>query len=146
MDANSTFYVCSLIEYIGRKRKLRREDVVAALGAEALSRIYRYADTFHCEPIGKVADDFIRLRSVPEGDFDNVAACRYDPPDYWTRGAVFGRLADDTAEARPPAEAIAVVYASPVGRALSNYNTDLFYQSRDYLKCCFDAGRILEDE
>ena len=145
MDANSTFYVCSLIEYIGRNRKLSREDVVSALGPETLSRIYRYSDTFHCEPIGKVADDFIRLRTVPEGDYDNVAACRYDPPDYWTMGAVFGRLATDTAGSRPPAEAIAAVYASPVGRALSNYNTDLFYQPREYLKSCFDAGRILED-
>ena len=61
MDANSLFYVCSLIEFIGRERKLRREDVIAVLGAETLSRIYRYADTFHCEPIAKVADDFIRL-------------------------------------------------------------------------------------
>ena len=145
MDANSTFYVCSLIEYIGRNRKLSREDVVSSLGQETLSRIYCYSDTFHCEPIDKVADDFIRLRTVPEGDFDNVAACRYDPPDYWTMGAVFGRLATDTAGSRPPAEAIAAVYTSPVGRALSNYNTDLFYQPRDYLKSCFDAGRILED-
>ena len=145
MDANSAFYVCSLIEYIGRKRKLSREDVVSALGQETLSRIYRYADTFHCEPIDKVADDFIRLRSMPEGDYDNIAMCRYDPPDYWTMGAVFGRLATDTAGSRPPAEAIASVYCSPVGRALSNYNTDLFYQPRDYLKSCLDAGRILED-
>ena len=145
MDANSTFYVCSLIEYIGRNRKLSREDVVSVLGQETLSRIYRYADTFHCEPIDKVADDFIRLRTVPEGDYDNVAACRYDPPDYWTMGAVFGRLATDTAGSHPPAEAIAAVYSSPVGRALSNYNTDLFYQPREYLKSCFNAGRILED-
>ena len=145
MDANSTFYACSLIEYIGRICKLRREDVVAALGPEALSRIYRFADTFHCEPIEKVADDFIRLRDVPKGTFDNVAACKYDPPDYWTMGAVFGRLVDDTAGTLSPAEAIAAVYASPVGRALSNYNTDLFYQPRAYLKACFDAGRIVED-
>ena len=58
---NDLFYVCSLIEYIGRERKLRRGDVVAALGEEAIRRIYRYADTFHCEQIAKVADDFIAL-------------------------------------------------------------------------------------
>lgn len=145
MDGNATFYVCSLIEFIGRNRKLRREAVVAALGAETLSRLYRYADTFHCEPIAKVADDFIRLRAIPEGDFDNVAACRYEPPDYWTMGAVFGRLVVDAAAECPPAEAIAAIYASPVGLALSNYNTDLFYQPRDYLKACYEAGRILED-
>ena len=31
-DGNSLFYVCSLIEYIGRERKLRRADVAAGLG------------------------------------------------------------------------------------------------------------------
>ena len=73
---NDLFYVCSLIEYIGRERKLRRADVVSALGEDSIRRIYRYADTFHCEQIAKVADDFITLRSIPSGDFDNVAKCR----------------------------------------------------------------------
>ena len=145
MDANSSFFVCSLIEYIGRIRKLRREEVVSAIGQTTLDRIYRFADTFHCEPIAKVADDFIQLRGIPAGDFDNEARCKYDPPDYWTMGAVFGRLVDDTAGEHTPAEAIVAVYGSVVGKALSNYNTDLFYQPRDYLKACFDAGSIIEE-
>ena len=41
---NDLFYVCSLIEFIGRKQKLRRSDVVSALGEEAIRRIYRYAE------------------------------------------------------------------------------------------------------
>lgn len=145
MDANSLFYVCSLIEFIGRERKLRREDVIAVLGAETLSRIYRYADTFHCEPIAKVADDFIRLRTVPAGDYDNVAACKYEAPDYWTIGAVMGRLCEDVVGDRDPVDVLTSVYNSVVGKAISNYNTDLFYQPRDYLKACYEAGRILED-
>ena len=32
---NDLFYVCSLIEYIGRERKLRRADVVSGLGEAA---------------------------------------------------------------------------------------------------------------
>ena len=145
MDANSLFYVCSLIEFIGRERKLRREEVIAALGAETLSRIYRYADTFHCEPIAKVADDFIRLRTIPMGDYDNVAACKYEAPDYWTIGAVMGRLCEDVASDRDPVEVLNSVYNSVVGKAVANYNTDLFYQPRDYLKACYEAGRIIED-
>ena len=38
---NDLFYVCSLIEYIGRERKLRRADVVSGLGEETIRRIYR---------------------------------------------------------------------------------------------------------
>lgn len=72
MKNNSAlFYTCSLIEFIGRQQKLPRCEVVRALGEKAIARIYAYADVFHCEPIEKTADDFITMREVPVGDFDN---------------------------------------------------------------------------
>lgn len=52
------FYTCSLIEYIGRITKNTRKVIVEYLG-KYVDRIYKYADVFHCEPIEKVADDFI---------------------------------------------------------------------------------------
>ena len=56
---NNLFFTCSLIEFMGRQRKLRRADVVSGLGDKAINRIYNYADVFHCEPIAKVADETI---------------------------------------------------------------------------------------
>ena len=56
---NNLFFTCSLIEYIGRKVKRRRCEVADSLGLERISRIYDYADVFHCEPIEKVATEFI---------------------------------------------------------------------------------------
>jgi hypothetical protein len=89
MKNNSAlFYTCSLIEFIGRMQKQPRSAVVDFLGKDTLLRIYRFADVFHCEPIEKTADDFITLRQIPQGSFDNVAACRYTVPDYWTIGEV----------------------------------------------------------
>ena len=43
-DVNDLFYVCSLIEYIGRKQKLRRAEVVSGIGEKTIRRIYKYAD------------------------------------------------------------------------------------------------------
>ena len=140
---NDLFYVCSLIEYIGRERKLRRGDVVTALGEEAIRRIYRYADTFHCEQIAKVADDFIALRSIPSGDFDNVAKCRYAVPGYWDIGAVYARLIEDVSDGTDPIPKLMEVYSSWMSDALSRFNSDLFYQSRGYISECYRAGRIL---
>ena len=140
---NDLFYVCSLIEYIGRERKLRRGDVVAALGEEAIRRIYRYADTFHCEQIAKVADDFIALCSIPSGDFDNVAKCRYAVPGYWDIGAVYARLIEDVSDGADPIPKLMEVYSSWMSDALSRFNSDLFYQSRGYIAECYRAGRIL---
>lgn len=62
MKNNSAlFYTCSLIEYIGRIMKQRRSVVVKLLGVDTIKRIYKYADVFHCEPIEKIADEFIHL-------------------------------------------------------------------------------------
>ena len=140
---NDLFYVCSLIEYIGRERKLRRADVVSALGEETIRRIYRYADTFHCEQIAKVADDFITLCAIPSGDFDNVAKCRYAVPGYWDIGAVYARLIEDVADGADTVSKLMEVYASWMSDALSRFNSDLFYQSRGYIAECYRAGTIL---
>ena len=74
---NDLFYTCSLIEFIGRKQKLKRSEVVSALGEKTLRRIYKYADVFHCEPIEKTAYDIITSNSIASGNFDNVKKCKY---------------------------------------------------------------------
>ena len=141
--SNDLFYVCSLIEYIGRERKLRRADVVKGLGVDTLRRIYRYADTFHCEQIAKVADDFITMRSLPTGDFDNVGSCRYAVPSYWDIGAVYARLIEDVLDDADPIDKLVEVYTSWMSDAISRFNSDLFYQPRGYIAECYRAGEIL---
>ena len=137
------FYTCSLIEYLGRQQKLRRSDVVRALGEETIRRIYSYADVFHCEPIAKTADDFITLRNIPTGDFDNITACKYSVPDYWTIGEVYSRLIEDVCGGDVISTLIEV-YTSWFDRELSNFNSDLFYQPRDYLAECYRTNEIID--
>ena len=88
---NDLFYTCSLIEYIGRQMKRTRKEVVDCLTKERIQRIYEFADVFHCEPIEKVADEFIQECHMNSGTFDNVQACRYKIPDYWDIGEVYER-------------------------------------------------------
>ena len=145
MKNNSAlFYTCSLIEYIGRERKLKRSEVVHALGESAIRRIYRYADVFHCEPIEKTADDFITNLNIPEGDFDNVASCRYAVPDYWTIGEVYERLIEDLSGSREEdvLKNLMDVYTSWIDGVISNYNSDFYYQSREYILECYREGRV----
>lgn len=145
MKNNSAlFYTCSLIEYIGRERKLKRSEVVHALGESAIRRIYRYADVFHCEPIEKTADDFTTNLNIPEGDFDNVASCRYAVPDYWTIGEVYERLIEDLSGSREEEvlKNLMNVYTSWIDSVISNYNSDFYYQSREYILECYREGRV----
>lgn len=142
-ETNDLFYVCSLIEYIGRERKLRRSEVVSGLGEKTIRRIYKYADTFHCEPIAKVADDFITMCNLPVGDFDNVAACRYDVPGYWDIGAVYARLIEDVRGDADFVSKLVEVYSSWLSDALSRFNSDLFYQPREYIAECYRNGYVI---
>ena len=147
MKNNSAlFYTCSLIEFIGRQQKQKRSELVQMMGKKTVERIYRYADVFHCEPIEKTADDFIENLNIPEGDFDNVAKCRYTVPDYWTIGEVYERLIEDIAEDDEEhiIDRLMEVYTSWIDAVISNYNTDFYYQSREYICECYREGPIVE--
>ena len=116
------------------------------MGKKSIERIYRYSDVFHCEPIEKTADDFITRLNIPEGDFDNVASCRYTVPDYWTIGEVYERLIEDISgdDEEHVIDKLMEVYSSWTDAAISNYNTDFYYQSRGYIYACYKEGKILE--
>lgn len=138
------FYTCSLIEFIGRSQKLRRSEVVQLLGRKTIARIYSYADVFHCEPIAKTADDFITNFNLPTGDYDNVSKCRYEVPDYWTIGEVYERLIEDISGENysEVVDRLFEVYTSWIDAAISNYNSDFYYQSREYIHECYKQGEI----
>lgn len=140
---NDLFFTCSLIEYIGRQQKLRRRDVVDALGEKVVRRIYRYADVLHSEPIAEVADAFTRQCEIPAGTFDNVASCHYTVPDYWSIGKVYERLIEDVMGERDVIEVLEEVYHSWISEEISRYNSDFFYQSREYIAECYRSGEVL---
>lgn len=140
---NSLFFTCSLLEYIGRKKKRSRKEVVDLLGREALERIYEYADVFHCEPIEKVAAEFIQEANIEEGTFDNEAECRYRIPDYWTIGEVYERLIEDSYSDQEIVRGLWEVYHSWISDSISDFNTDFYFQPRDYIALCYLKGEVL---
>ena len=139
---NNLFYICSLIEYISRKTKNYRYDVVKQLDKD-LQRIYNYSDVFHCEPIEKVASEFISEYQIQEGTFDNEGECRYRIPDYWTIGEVYERLIEDCYSDNDIVDGIWIVYHSWIDESISDYNTDFYYQPRDYIAACYTKETIL---
>ncbi len=136
------FFCCSLIEFIGRACNLKRVDVLNALGENTIKMIYKNADILHCEPIEKTADVYINMFNIHSGDFDNVKTCQYDVPDYWTIGEVYARLIENIGSDDIP-KSIMEVYSSFISDSLSNYNSDFFYQSREYVYECYKAGEII---
>ena len=141
---DALFFTCSLIEQLGRSLHMRRGKVAAELGEAGIQTLYRNADILHCEPIEKTADDFITNLNIPTGSFDNVSSCRYNVPDYWTIGEVYERLIEDIAGDHTDRliDILIEVYTSWIDDAISNYNTDFYYQSREYIFECYREGKI----
>lgn len=140
---NALFYTCSLIEFIGRDRKKRRHKIVDELGEKVIKRIYDYSDVFHCEPIEKIANEFITDCDLKQGNFDNISNCLYRVPDYWDIGEVYERLIEDCYTDKEILKGIWDVYHSWIDDYISDYNTDFYYQSRDYIAACYKKGEVL---
>jgi hypothetical protein len=142
---NDLFFVCSLIDYIGRRTKNYRSTVVNALGKKELQHIYDYADVYHCENIDKVSDELIKKHQITEGNFDNVANARYSVPSHWDIGKVYQRLILDVAHATESGviDTLIAVYNSWINRKIDNYNSSMYYENPSYLFESYKAGTAL---
>ena len=60
-----------------------------------------------------------------------------------TIGEVYERLIEDCFSDDRIKDGIWEVYHSWMDSHLSDYNTDLYYQARDYIAACYKAGEIL---
>ena len=142
---NDLFFVCSLIEYIGRKTKNYRSTIVNALGKRELSHLYDYADVYHCENIDKVTDELIEKCHIETGYFDNIASARYSVPSHWDIGRVYQRLILDVAHTTGGdiIETLMVVYNSWITRKVDDYNSSMYYENPQYLFESYKAGTVL---
>ena len=142
---NDLFYLCSLIEYIGRKTKNYRSTVVNALGKKELRHIYDYADVYHCENIDKVSDELIEKHHIEEGYFDNVGMSRYSVPTHWDIGKVYQRLIIDVANSTGDdwIDTLGLVYNSWISRKIDDYNCSMYYENPSYLFESYEAGAVL---
>ena len=73
---NDLFYVCSLIEYVGRKTNNKRGDIVASMDNGCLEHHLEFADLNHCLPFERVSDELIADCEIKNGDYDTIANCK----------------------------------------------------------------------
>lgn len=144
-EYNDMFFVCSLIEYIGRKTKNHRNVVVNAVGKEKLQHIYNLADVCHSDNIDKITDELIRDYHIEQGRFDNVADAQYSIPSHWDIGKVYKRLIVDVCnkQDKKPVETLIEVYNSWISRKIEDFNSSLYYESPDYLYESYVKGEVL---
>ena len=144
-EYNDIFFVCSLLEYIGRKTNNHRNVIVNAIGKEKLQHIYEYADVYHCENIDKVSDDLIKDYKIENGSFDNISTCKYSVPTYWDIGKVYKRLIVDVCnnQNKEPVDALIEVYNSWLSLKIENFNSSMYYESPGYIYASYLNGDVL---
>lgn len=142
---NDLFFTCSLIEYIARKTKNIRSEVVNKLGKVRISKIYDLADVYHCENIDKISDEFIEDADIVPGKFDNVADCGYSVPSYWDIGKVYKRLIKMVAanEKIEIIDALIEVYNSFISPKIDDYNSSVYYENPNYIFECYKEKKML---
>lgn len=142
---NDLFFTCSLIEYIARKTKNTRSEIVNKLGKNKIDKIYDLADVYHCDNIDRVSDDFIIDANIVSGKFDNVADCGYAIPSCWDIGKVYKRLIKMVAEDEKIGiiDALIEVYSSFISPKIDDYNSSVYYENPTYIFACYKEKKML---
>lgn len=142
-DKDNLFYVCSLIEYIGRKTKNHRGDIVAAMDDECLKHQLEYADVNHSLPFERVSDELIVERGIKNGDFDTISNCKYTIPSHTDIGRVYATLSVDSGET-DAVRSIRNVFGSFISDEISDFANGVYYENPSYLRESYKAGRLLK--
>lgn len=142
-EKDDLFYLCSLIEYIARMTKNHRGDVVKMIGKEELNRLYKLASVNHCLSFEQVSDEVIEECNIINGDYDTIANCKYVVPSYRDIGANYKRIILNVCNGNV-IDALYDVFTSFISDAMSNFNSDFYYQNDSYMINCYLEGKILE--
>ena len=137
------YYVCSLIEFIARKTKNHRQDVIRHFSKADVERQLRLAEVNHCLSFEQVADELIEDYGISDGDFDTVKECRYDVPSFLSIGMLYQELVLSTMKTEDVAQGIIDVFSSFISDEISDFNSNVYYTNPDYLRCSYLEGKML---
>ena len=142
-EKDDLFYLCSLIEYIGRKTNNRRGDIVKKIGREELHILYKLASVNHCLSFEQVSDEVIEKCNISSGNYDTVSSCKYEVPSYRDIGANYKRIILSVNK-NNVIDTLYDVFTSFISDAMSNFNSDFYYQNDSYMTACYLDGKVLE--
>lgn len=136
------YYVCSLIEFIARKTKNHRGDVIKYFDKSDLARQLRLAQVNHCLSFEQVSDELIEEYNIKNGDFDTVSECKYTVPSHLSIGRVYQTLITSVGTGDIE-QTMIDVFSSFISDEISDFNSNIYYSNPDYLRCSYLDGKLL---
>lgn len=144
-DKNNVFFVCSIIEYLGRKTKNRRAVIVKSLGKMEIERQLELAEVNHCLSMEQVADELIEEFQMSEGSDDSVGKCCYSVPSVLGIAKIYQRLIiSEIQSGKTISDAFYDVFQSYISDEISNFNSSVYYSSPEYLQVSYEEGKLLK--
>lgn len=143
-ERNDYFYVCSLIEYIGRETKNHRRDVVLAIGESGMDKLLYDAEVDHCLSFEQVCDEVVEYYKIPQGQFDTITDCKYTVPSFLDIGKLYSIMIEDCAKPGEELQEMMKIFTSFISDAISDFSTDLYYQNPSYLEWSYREGKLLD--
>ena len=142
-ERNDLLYVCSLIEYVGRKTNNHRSYIVDCIGYDGLKHLYNNASINHNLSFEQVSDELIEDYNIFNGSFDTISKCHEKVPSYISIGSVYKRMiiALNNGDI---IDTIYNIFKSFISDEISNFDSDLYYQNNSYLCACYKENKILD--
>lgn len=141
-EQDNLFYFCTLVEFIARKTKNTRRDVIAYFSKSMIERQLRLAEVNHCLSFEQVSDELIEELSIAVGASDSVGDCKYIVPSESSIGRVYQRLILATVKDDLP-QKIIDVFSSFISDEISNFNSNVYYSNPSYILCSYEEGKLL---
>lgn len=142
---DNLYYLCYVIETLGRNTKNRRKTIVDALGKVNIEFIYINAEIMHCESIDSVCYEFIEKCNIKDGNYDIDVNSKEKPPRALSIGKLYSRLILSLLEDEEELINKTIeVLSSWLVDEITNFNSSLYYSVLGYLKECYLQGEILD--
>ena len=144
-DKNNKYFVCSIIENLGRKTKNRRADIVRLLGKKEIKRQLELAEVNHSLSIEQVTDELIEEFHITEGVYDSVGNSKYNIPSVSGIAKNYQRLIiGDLKAGKTILDAFYDVFQSFISDDISDFNSSVYYSSPEYLRLSYEEGKLLK--
>lgn len=143
-EKNDLFYVCCLIEFIGRETHNKRGLIVDKIGAEGIDKLLYDAPVNHCLTFEQVSDEVIEQYHIPNGTFDTITDCPYRIPSFTAIGKLYSDLIEDTCAEGHEQEGLFSIFRSFISDEISNFRTGVYFENPSYLIHSYYAGYLVE--
>ena len=143
-EKNNLHYVCFLVEFLSRKLRLQHHIIAEAVTPAIFQIWMRDAAVNHCLSFEEVADGIVPQLHLAQGTYDVTAGCRYKLPSVEDIGWLYQRLILAVQKTDDIYTVFQKVFTSFIPEKVSNFNSAFYYANPDYLRACYEAGKVLD--